>query len=70
MLVGKVFAALARERPWARLRSQGKTGWGVHGGARGNAAMGLAARRCVPACPGACGRGAVRRLAAGSFARQ
>ena len=30
--LGKVFAALVRERPWASLRSQGETGKGVRGG--------------------------------------
>ena len=40
--IGKVFAALALERPWASLRSQGETGCDVLAEAvRGIAAMGL-----------------------------
>ena len=43
MPLGKVFAALARERPWASLRSQGETGWDVLAeAARGNETVGLA----------------------------
>ena len=48
VLFGKVFAALARKRPWASLRSQGETGWGVLAeAARGNAAMEFAVRCCA-----------------------
>lgn len=49
MPLGKVFAALARERPWTSLRSQGEAGWGLPrgvacpcAGSRGGGAVSLA----------------------------
>lgn len=69
MPVGKVFAALARKRPWASLRSQGETGWGVLAeAARGNAAMGLPRGVAYLVTTGASGGGEVRRLVAVGFA--
>lgn len=50
--IGKAFAALARGRPRASLRSQGGTGWGVRGGCPWECGDGVASRRCMPVCRG------------------
>lgn len=45
--LGKAFAALARGRPRASLRSQGGTGWGVRGGCPWECGDEVAAKRCI-----------------------
>ena len=52
---GKAFAALARKRPWASLRSQGGVGQRAEA-ARGNGVM-WSLRGLVCLCTGACGGG-------------
>ena len=69
MPIRKVFAALARKRPLASLRSQGEAGWGVLAEAtRGIAAVGLLRGVACLGVTEASGRGVVRWLPAVGFA--
>lgn len=60
----KVFAALALERPWSSLRSQGETGWGVRGGCPWDFGKEIATRCCVSGRNWVPGGGAVHWLTA------